>query len=169
MLIPEKEAPIIVERDGKRISLTIIPTKITESGQSAGLLDFEPDAGSEPVVVGKIEPSMPAAESDLKVGDWVTSVNGQAIRNTQEMKRMVGEIKDQPIKLQINRNGERKEIETRAKQTEGGEWLIGIRFDPTLLRVKEKVGFSAAISHAWETNWNILRMTVKAFGQISAV
>lgn len=166
LLIPEKEVPIIVERDGGKINLTIIPTKITESGQSAGILDFEPDAGTEPVVVGKIEPSMPAAESDLKVGDWVTSVNGQVIRNTQEMKRMVGEIKDQPIKLLINRNGERKEIETRAKQTEGGEWLIGIRFDSTLLRVKEKVGFSAAISHAWETNWNILRMTAKAFGQI---
>lgn len=166
LLIPEKAVPISVERNGERLNLTITPSKITESGQSAGMLDFEPDAGTEPVVVGRIDPSMPAAESDLKTGDWVVSINGQAVRNSQEMRRMVGEIKDQPIKLLVNRNGERKEIETRAKQSESGDWLIGIRFDPTLLKAKEKVGISGAITYAWEANWNILRMTAKAFGQV---
>ena len=79
---------------------------------------------------------------------------------------MVGEIKDQPLKLTVSRNGERKEIETRAKQSETGDWLIGIGFDRNLLKAKEKVGISGAITYAWEANWNILRMTAKAFGQV---
>lgn len=166
LLLPEKEVPMVVERNGQRLNLTIVPTKITESGQSAGLLDFDPDAGTEPVVISRIEPTMPAAESDLKSGDWIVSVNGQTVKNTQEMRRMIGEIKDQPIKLQINRNGERKEVETRAKQNANGDWLIGIGFDPNMLRNKEKVGFAGAVTHAWETNWNIIRMTGKAFGQV---
>lgn len=166
LLIPEKQVPIIVERNGERITLNITPTKVTESGQSAGLLDFEADLGTEPIVVGSIQSNMPAAQTDLKSGDWVISVNGQAVRNRQEMKKLVGEIKDQPIKLLINREGERKEITTTAKQSPSGEWLIGIGFDSNLSSAKERVGISGAINHAFQSNWDILRMTAKAFGQV---
>ncbi|MGE3465697.1 MAG: site-2 protease family protein, partial [Pyrinomonadaceae bacterium] len=59
LLIPEKEVPIVVERAGSRISLTIAPAKVTENGQSGGFLEMSPDAGTEPVVVGTIDPEMP--------------------------------------------------------------------------------------------------------------
>lgn len=166
LLIPEKEVPITVERDGQRVTLMIKPTKVTESGQSAGVLDFEADIGTEPVVVGSFQPGMPAATSELKVGDWVTSVNGKPVRNRQEMRRYVGEIKDQPITLTINRNGERKDITTSAKQSASGDWLIGIGFDSNLSSAREVVGITGAISHAFQSNWDILRMTARAFGQV---
>ncbi|RMG00174.1 MAG: PDZ domain-containing protein, partial [Acidobacteria bacterium] len=63
LLMPEKKIPITVEREGRLIDLYIKPVKVTEAGQSAGVLDFEPDLGSEPVVVGRIDPTMPAAQS----------------------------------------------------------------------------------------------------------
>src|SRR5207253_1392083 len=55
LLIPEKEVPIVVEREGQRIPLTISPTKVTEKGQSAGFLDMDADAGAEPVVVSTLD------------------------------------------------------------------------------------------------------------------
>ena len=165
LLIPEKQVPIVVERGGQRVELTIAPAKVTENGQSGGFLEMSPDAGTEPVVVGAIDPSMPAAESGLKPGDWITSVNDKAIRNTQEMKILVNEAKDQPIKLVLNRDGQRNEIMTNAIQKEG-EWRIGIAFDPNLMVTREPVGIIGAAKEAVNQNLRILRLTGKALGQV---
>ncbi len=165
LLIPEKQVPITVERSGQRTELTIAPTKVTEKGQSGGFLDMAPDAGTEPVVVGSVDATMPAASSGIQTGDWITSVNGKEIRNSQEMKSLVGEAKDQPINLVINRNGQRVELATNAVQKDG-DWLIGIRFDPTLLNNREAVGVVGAAVWSVDQNLRILRMTGKALGQV---
>ena len=165
LLIPEKEVPVTVERDGQRVMLKFTPTKVTHQGQSGGELDMAPDTGTEPVVVNIIESDMPAATSGLQKGDWITSVNGQAIRNTQQMKSIVGESKDQPISLVVNRNGERKEIATNAV-IKNNEWRIGIGFDSTLLDRREPVGVIGAASWAVDSNLRILRLTGKALGQV---
>ncbi|GIU82363.1 MAG: RIP metalloprotease RseP [Acidobacteria bacterium] len=166
LLMPEKPIPITVEREGSRVDLFITPVKVVENGQAFGILDFEPDLGAEPVVVGRLEPSMPAAQSGLQVGDWVVSVNGKPVRNRQEMKKLINEAKDQPIRLSVVRNGERLEIETRAVQKDN-DWLIGIGFNNNLSSARESVGILGALNFAWETNMEILRMTAKAFGQVS--
>lgn len=165
LLIPEKEVPVTVERSGQRTALNITPTKVTEKGQSGGFLDMLPDAGTEPVVVGIIEADMPAASSGLQKGDWITSVNDKAIRNTQEMKIIVGEAKDQPIKLAVNRNGQRLEIATNAILKDK-DWRIGIGFDQNLLDNREAVGVAGAASAAVDQNLRVLRLTGKALGQV---
>lgn len=165
LLIPEKETPVVVERAGQRTSLTIKPTKVTQNGQSAGFLDMAPDAGTEPVVVGSLDPDLPASKDGVQKGDWITSVNDKAIRNSQEMKAIVGETKDQPIKLAIVRSGQRQEINTHA-QVKDGEWRIGIGFDPTLMAKREPVGVAGAFSEAVSQNGRILRLTGKAVGQV---
>ena len=165
LLNPEKEVPIIVERAGQRTPLTIVPSKVTENGQSGGFLDMSPDAGTEPVVVGVIDPTMPAAQSGLQKGDWITSVNDKVIRNSQEMKIMVNEAKDQPIKLSVNRNGERAEVLTNAIEKDG-DWRIGIQFDPSLMSARESVGIAGAFSAAVDQNLRILRLTGRALGQV---
>lgn len=165
LLIPEKETPVTVERNGTRTQLTIKPTKVTQNGQSGGFLDMAPDAGTEPVVVGGLDPELPAASDGVQKGDWITSVNGKAIRNSQEMRTIVADTKDQPIKLSIVRNGERHEIDTRA-QVKDNEWRIGIAFDPTLMSRREPVGIGGAAREAVAQNLRILRMTGKAFGQV---
>lgn len=165
LLIPDKETPVVVERGGQRTSLKIVPTKVTEKGQSGGFLDMAPDAGTEPVVVGSIDPTMPAATSGLQKGDWIMSVNDKTIRNTLEMKTLVGEAKDQPIKLAVNRNGERLQISTNAVLKEN-DWRIGIGFDTTLLDNREPVGVVGAAAAAVDQNLRILRLTGKALGQV---
>jgi regulator of sigma E protease len=166
LLIPEKQVPIVVERGGERVTLNITPTKKVDNGNSAGDLDFDVDSGTEPVVVGQISPGMPASQTDLKTGDWVVSVNGTAVKNRQEMKRIVADSKGAPVKLSVNRNGERKEIETYAVQKDN-DWLIGIGFDTNLVGARETVGMPGALSYAFNTNFEIVRLTFKAFGQVS--
>lgn len=167
-LVPEKEVPIVIERDGKRIPLTIKPSKVMVDGNAMGSLDISPDTGTEPVVVGSINPELPAGKSDLKVGDLITSVNGKPLRNTLEMKTLVNQAKDQPITLIVSRNGERKEITTNAKETKSGDYQIGIGFDDSQAIARDSVGLAGAAGYAFEANWRILRMTGKAFGQMFA-
>ena len=164
LLVPEKEIPMVVERAGQRQPLTIVPTKVTEKGQSGGFLDMQPDAGTEPVVVGSINLDMPAATSGLQKGDVITTVNDKAIRNGQEMKTIVGQSKDQPIKLVVNRNGQRLDLTTSAVE-KNGEWLIGIAFDPSLA-AREPVGVGGALAAAVDQNLRILRLTGRALGQV---
>lgn len=165
LLNPEKQMPLIVERGGQRVELTISPTKITENGQSGGVLDMAADTGTEPVVVGSLDPDLPASGDGVRVGDWITSVNDKAIRNSQEMKAIVAESKDQPIKLAIDRNGEKITITTRAGQKDN-DWRIGVGFDQNLLNRREPVGVLGAASWAVTQNLRILRVTGKALGQV---
>ncbi len=167
-LIPEKDTAIVVERDGKRVPLTIKPTKLVIEGNSIGSLDIAPEQGIEPVIVGEIKQDMPAATSGLQKGDQITSVNGKTIRNGLEMKGVVNEAKDKPITLVVSRNGQSKEIVTSAKASENGDYLIGIAFDSSLSKARDTVGIGGATSYAFEANWRILRMTGKAFGQMFA-
>jgi len=51
LLNPEKPLPLVVERAGSPVTLTIAPTKVTQNGQSGGFLDMDPDSGAEPVVI----------------------------------------------------------------------------------------------------------------------
>jgi regulator of sigma E protease len=167
LLLPERETPVTVERDGQRINLKITPTKIIESGQPLGLLDFAPDTGAEPVVVGNIQHDMPAASSGLQKGDIILSVNGKGIQNVAEMKKIIGENKDQPIRLTIKRGAETKEIITQAVQRDN-DWRIGIAFDSNLAIERVPVGIGGAAREAFNQNLRILRLTAMALGQVFA-
>lgn len=165
LLSPEKPLPIEIERNGHKAELTIVPTKVTVQGQAIGELDMEPDAGAEPVVVGSLDPELPAAGDGVQVGDWITSVNDQTIRNAGEMKNIVATTQGGPIKLAIDRAGQKIEITTRAGQKDG-EWRIGVGFDPSRLNRRESVGVPGAATFAVNENSRVLRLTGRALGQV---
>ncbi len=167
LIAPEREIPVVVERGGQRIPLTVTPRKEVQNGNTIGMIDFEPEMDAEAVTVGKIEPGMPAAESGLQADDWIVSVNGKPIRNRMEMQNLVGELKDQPLNLVVNRNGERKEITTMTKADDSGRHRIGIAFK-TLDSEREAVGIGQAAGFAYNANAEIIRLTGKVFGQLFA-
>ncbi len=165
-IAPEKEIPMVVERSGERLPLTIKPTKIQVNGNGIGELDFEPDMGAEPIVVDKIVEGMPASQSGLQKGDVITAVNGKLVRNRMEVRSMIAESKDQPLVLTVTRGNERQEITTNAKQAEGGAWQIGIQFGNTIESAREPATIGAAASFAVNANLEILRLTGRVFGQL---
>ena len=163
---PEKEMAIIVEREGKRVPLTIKPTKIQVNGNGIGELDFEPDMGAEPIVVERVAENMPAAQAGLQKGDQITAVNDKLVRNRMEVRNAIGEAKDQPVKLGVTRNNEKKEITLAAQQNEKGEWLIGIQFGNIVESAKEPATIGQAASYAVNANLDMLRLTGRVFGQL---
>ena len=164
---PEKPVSLVVDRGGQQIPLTLTPTRVVEDGNVIGDIGLNPDLGVEAVEVGTIVPDAPAAASGLQVGDKVIAFNGQTVRNRQELTTQIRDNKDAPALLTIERNGERKEIQTAAKlDDKDGVYRIGIGFNTANITTREKVGLGGAAAFAVNSNVEIIRLTGKVFGQM---
>ena len=164
LLSPGQPLPLVVERGGNRIPLTIKPTARTDDGETFGDLDFVPDNGGFPVVIKGVTKDSPAAEAGLQVGDRVVAVTGEKVRSAEHITRFVREHKSEPITLTVERNGERKEITASVRRLPDGSDRLGIW--PADDFPLQKPGLVAAASYAVRFNVEILNLTGKALGQV---
>ena len=165
MISPDKEIAVTVDRGGQRIPLTIKPRREEIAGSAVGDVDMIPDAGVEPVEVGSVSPDSPAAQAGLMPGDRVLAFNGQTVRNSQELSGQIRENKDAPITLSIERNGQRQDIKTQARD-DNGTYRIGIGFSAGSVTTREPVGIGGAMAFAVESNLRVIRLTGRVLGQL---
>lgn len=163
LLLPGQPLPVVVERNGQRIPLTITPVSRTEEGETAGFLDFLPDYGDVPVVVREVTPNSPASEAGLQTGDQILGINGQPVRSAEQVTQFISEHKGQPITLTIKREGRQMDITATARKLPDGKERLG--FGPSEDIPLHPVGLVGAARYAVNTNLEILRLTGKALGQ----
>jgi regulator of sigma E protease len=164
LLSPGQPLPLVVERNGQRLALTISPTAHTEDGETAGFLDFVPDNGGYPVVIRDVTKDSPAAEAGIQPGDRVLAVNGQPVRSAEHITQFVREHRSEPITLTVERNNEKKEITASARRLADGMERLGILPADDFPLVRPSLG--AAAAYAVRSNVEILRLTGKAIGQV---
>lgn len=165
LLSPGQPLPLVIEREGELKQLTLTPRAHVEDGETAGLLDFVPDYGDLPVIVGDVEPNTPAAEAGLKPGDHIVSINGQPVASAEQVTQFIQEHKGQPITLSVTRGGQPVDITATPRRLKSdGKERLGFRPDWEI--PLQKVGATAALSYAVNTNLEILRLTGKALGQV---
>jgi regulator of sigma E protease len=164
LISPEQPLPVIVERDGQRLPLTIKPTRRTDDrGNALGSLDIEPDSGAKPVIVGNIVEGSPAKQAGLLPGDRFISINGELMRTKEQVRQYILDHKTEPLRLTVERNGQRQDITANVGRLPDGQEGLGFFFGREPL---ERVGAGAAASYAVNTNIEILRLTGKALGQV---
>src|SRR5215510_3832733 len=112
LLSPNIPLPILIDRGGQQMALTIKPTPRTENGETAGFLEFIPDYGGVPAVVSDVNPNSPAAVSGLQSGDRVVSIGGQEVRSAAQVTEFIRGHDKQPIDLVVERNGQQTKITT---------------------------------------------------------
>ncbi len=164
MITPEREVPVTVERGGERLNLTVKPTKTMRGENAIGELDLLPATDAEPVIVGAIEPNMPAAQV-LQPKDRVVAFNDQSVRNTTTLREMIGQTKGTPFKLTIERNGERKVVDINAVEKDS-VFRIGVGFARDEIKNREPANVGQAAAFAVNSNLEIIRLTGKVFGQL---
>jgi len=125
LLSPGQPLPVVVERNGERVPLTITPVSRTEDGETAGFLDFVPDYGDVPVVVREVTPNSPASEAGLQVDDQILSVAGQPVHSSEQVTQFISEHKGQPITLTVKRGGSQKDITATARKLPDGRERLG--------------------------------------------
>ena len=160
LLSPDQPLPLTVDRSGQRLTLNIKPTPRTENGETAGMLDFTPDYGGYPVMIGSVTPNSPAAAAGLQPGDRVAAIAGQKISTASEVTSVVRARKDQPLQITVQRNGQLKELTTGSERLENGMLGIGIADDFPL----HKVGLAGATSYAYRTNVEIMNLDWQSAG-----
>jgi regulator of sigma E protease len=156
-----QQLPIVVDRNGERMTLSISPKVVQEEGHEIGDLGFQPDLGVQPVVVDRTIAGSPAEETGLKQGDRVVSLDGEPARNTGQIREYISKHPG-PLRFTVERGGERLELTTPERRMEGGKTL-GLYFQQPPL---ETVGPIEALSVAVNTNVEILRLTGMALGQV---
>lgn len=168
LLSPGQPLPLEVERNGQRIKLTISPTPHTEEGETVGFLDFLPDYGNVPIVVRDLVPNSPATESGLRIGDRILAVNGEPVKSAEQVSQFIREHKGQPITLRVGRAGSTVEITATPRLLSPQETRERLGFTPDEEIPFERVGPVGASVAAFELNWEYMRVTGKALGQLFA-
>ncbi len=162
LLSPGKPLPLIVERNGAQVPLTITPSVRTENGESAGFLDFLPDYGGLPVLVGDVGIGTPAEAAGLKEGDRFVSIGGEEVRSSAQVTEYIRKHTNERIAMVVERNGQNVQLTTDEKRIEGSRLGFGVseRYPLHAATI-----FSAA-KYAYNSNLQILRLTGKALGQV---
>jgi len=163
LLSPGQSLPLVVDRNGQRLPLTIKPTPRTEDGETAGTLDFIPDYGNVPIVISDVSPGTPAEEAGLQIGDHIVAVNGQPIASAEQVSQTIQENKSAPITLKLERQGRQFEVTTKVRRLADGRERLGIAQAEDI--PLQKVGLFPAARYAVKQNLEIVRLTSKALGQ----
>ncbi|HEX5890976.1 MAG TPA: RIP metalloprotease RseP [Pyrinomonadaceae bacterium] len=161
LLSPGHALPVVVNRQGSEVPLTIIPTPRTENGETAGFLDFVPDYGGLPVVVGTVQPGSPAEEAGFKEGDKLLKVGDENVKSSFQVTEYIRNHDAQKIPVTIERNGQTSVVVTSERRLEGRLGLGVVDIFPLL-----PAGIGSAAKYAWDSNLQILRLTGKALGQV---
>src|ERR1051325_6637405 len=119
LLSPGRPLPMVVNRNGSEISLTITPATRVENGEAAGYLEFIPDYGGLPVVVGEVQSGSPAESAGLKEGDRFLKIGGEDIKSSAQVTEYIRSHDAQPIAITVERNGQPTELKTDERRING--------------------------------------------------
>ena len=161
LLSPGRPLPVVVNRDGSEISLTITPTVRIENGDSAGSLDFVPDYGGLPVVVAEVQADSPAAAAGLKEDDRLIAVGGESVKSAEQVTQYIRNHDAQRIPITVSRDGQTIQLTTDERRLNGKLGILVTERFPL-----HAAGIGSAAAYAYDTNIQILRLTGKALGQV---
>lgn len=162
LLSPGRALPMVVNRNGVDIPLTITPTIRTENGEQAGFLDFLPDYGGLPVMVGDVFSGSPAEEAGLKTGDRLAKVGDEDVKSAAQVTEFIRNHDGQKIPITVERNGQLTQITAPERRIDGSRLGFGLGE----LYPLHDATIGSAAKYAYETNLQILRLTGKALGQV---
>src|SRR5215216_727413 len=161
LLSPGRPLPVVINRNGSQVALTLTPTTKTENGEAAGYLDFIPDYGGLPVVVGDVTPGSPAQDAGLKEGDRFVTIGGESIKSSEQVTQYIRGHNAQRIPITVQRNGQNVNLTTDERRMDGKLGVIVTEQYPL-----HAANVLSAARYAYNQNLQILRLTGKALGQV---
>jgi regulator of sigma E protease len=153
---PDSTLSLAVIRGGSKVALTI---PVGNARVTAESLVGYPEL---PPVLDDIQPRYPAAESGLKPGDRVLSVNGQSITTWPELPEIIRDSAGHPLHFVVDRDGKTIAIDVMPKYTmnpDTGQMTYMIGASPKMDESFERESFFSAIADGGrETTTLVQRM-----------
>jgi len=108
VLNPNQPVNVTVQRGDQTLQKQIVPKAVTSSQVgSAGWY------GDESVIVGDLEPNMPAQKAGLKEGDKIIAMDGKPLPSIDAMIERLQQTQDRPIDLTVLRDGQSLQLQVR--------------------------------------------------------
>ena len=141
-LSPNQAVDVTIQRGDQTLQTKVVPEPT--GPERVG------DAGIEPPeVIGTLEPGLPAANAGLRVGDVLLSIDGNRVRNTQEVMDVMQKVKDSPVQVLVWRGGQELTVTLKPVlnevESEGTKYRIGFRAGAI-----ERLPFGAAFIGAYQ-------------------
>lgn len=163
---PERTLPLMIERNGQRISLQVTPRREKLfAGTYVGTLDAEPDMGAQPVIVGEVSENTPAKEAGLQSGDRLVAINGESIRDAAQTKELVDKYKAAPLNISFERENRLMNVTATVRKLDDGTERLGIAFKRAEMPL-EPATFSSAVGYAFTSNLETIKTTGSVLGQV---
>lgn len=100
-LSPNQPLDVTIQRGNQVLQKTLMPKAVTSS--EVGSVGWFPE---EPVVVGRLDPGLPAAKAGMKEDDRIVSLNGKPVPSIESMIDSLQQTKSQPVSLEVERGGQ---------------------------------------------------------------
>ncbi|MBZ5574586.1 MAG: RIP metalloprotease RseP [Acidobacteriia bacterium] len=108
VLNPNQPVNVTVKRGDQTFQRQIVPKAVTASQVgSAGWY------GDESVIVGDLEPNMPAEKAGLKEGDKIVAMDGKPLPSIDAMIERLQQTQDKPVDLTVLRDGQTIQVQVR--------------------------------------------------------
>jgi regulator of sigma E protease len=127
---------------------TVVPEAVGQD--KVGSAGWIPDT---PTSVSELEPGQPAEKAGIQIGDELVALNGQTIRSTQSMVRMLQTTGDKPVVVTVVRNGEQINYHlTPVLSDLNGQkqYRIGVATEPAMK--VQKLPFAQAFAKSVDQN-----------------
>jgi regulator of sigma E protease len=163
-----------VPRDGQRRDVTVAPRRMasrTPFGEPTEVWSLGTTPYQAPVV-GEVKPGMPAAEAGLRPRDRILALDGQSIRTWDEMAEIVSRRPGEPIRVTVDRNGERVELTVTPQAVVerdplGKEIKVArIGIGQTTPRTFMPLGPVAAVTAGIHRTWDVTVLTLVSFWKL---
>lgn len=103
---PREKVPVVVERDGRRLSLTVVPKPITDETPLLTIRGMQfGGLPRHPPYISRIESHAPAATLDIERGDLVVNVGGTPVKTIGETHKALVAMASQPTPVVLERGG----------------------------------------------------------------
>ncbi len=149
--IENRPMSITVDRAGRRITTTVVPTLDKASG--VGYAGWDEQGTVE---IGDVRADYPAAKAGIKKGDLVVAVNGQPIHSTARFHEFTKNSNGSPVVIEYQRGGQ---TQTATMQPvfakldgQDQQWMIGVSIQTKLDIVSTKLSFPDAFAEAVREN-----------------
>ncbi len=167
---PPKPLPMVVERNGQRVSINITPKVLKLNGDEYGDLGFLPDYGQAvPVIFSGVDTDKAGAKAGVQPGDKLLTVNGQEVRNKAQAMHLIRSSTSDTVALTVERQGQKIELKaTPDMEDENGGKVRKLNVGLVETPPRAAAGIVGSASHAVSENWRILSLTGRALKQLFA-
>ena len=144
-----QSVPVAVERGGKLVDSSMqVPGSRNADDFSLATLGLIPLVQTTPIVVNRVEQSMPAGKAGLKPGDRILSVDGRPLHSAPAIVAYLQQIKGAMVHLKVQTGDTVRDVALQPEMADVGEgpkaFRIGFSPEPPPSRV-EQLPLPAAI------------------------